>query len=160
MLNLIEIRSFLDIDELAQKKHLLELSDKENLKFSRHRDAEHTIDSVERFVRQTWESGGRFYLIFSKEEVIGTLTINRVSDKVRSLGILMYRSHHNSGNASTAIDCAIKTLRAGECEAISIGTNIANFPMRRVVEKLKFVVDCSNNGLDEIRNIYFVRELR
>lgn len=159
MLSLIKIRSLLDMDDATKKRHLLELSDRENLKFSRQRDIEHTFDSVEMFIRQTWELGGEFYLIFSKENVIGTLTLSRVTNRMQSIGILMYRNHHNSGNASRAIDYAIRTLDTKECEAISIGTNIANFSMRRVLEKLKFVIDYSNNGLDKINNIYFVREL-
>ena len=159
MLSLIEIRSILDMDEATKKRHLLELFDKENLKFSRQRDVEHTIDSVEMFIRQTWELGGKFYLIFSKGNVIGTLTLNRVTNRLQSIGILMYRNHHNSGNASSAIDYAIRTIDAKECKAISIGTHVANFPMRRVLEKLKFVIDCSNNSLDEINNLYFIREL-
>ena len=148
-----EIRDMSALNEHETQNHVAQLNNGSYMQFSRHGLYSHTRETTDSFIKELILQGGRFFLVRSGEEMVGTMTLKWLEQGIRSIGILIYQQHSSKGFATLAINYGIRTSKSEGAIFAQVGTDISNFALRRIMEKLGFEL-CNFSNIQNLYEIY------
>ena len=161
----MEVDSFMILSPDFLRELLLNLNNKNHMKFSVHSQRNQTEGIIKDFLSELHKRSGRYFKIIEHRSgsVVGTFTIKPYSKLHCEVGILIFSKYANHGIASK-IWCSLPDLLSWYGYKFLIaGTQIRNMPMRRIMEKSGMTLDTSRNFPDNMdsdpKNIYFISQI-
>lgn len=144
MISLKEIHESNEMTLEELQNHIVQLNKTGHLQYSRQRLQKHNPETTYGYIQDLKLAGGRFFLILSADEISGTITLRWHDKGCRSVGIFVYEHLASLGVAYEAIQLVTRVVRLEGADMVHVGTSISNMPMRRVSERLGFILQGFN----------------
>jgi RimJ/RimL family protein N-acetyltransferase len=142
---------------------MMNLSDNIHMKYSRQVQVDHSLQTCADYIAKIQQSGGAYFQIYTEDKVIGTFTFIPKRDNAVEAGILIFSKFANKGFGRDVWSYAIDYARSLGFKSFHAGTNIGNFPMRKLMEGAKMELDDEKNFPNgshvTLHDIYFKLQL-
>jgi len=133
-----EVMSVEELSEIFLESLVVNLSDLDHMRFSRHSSKKHNRQTSKDFIDQLLHEGGRYFQILdiSGLDILGSLTLRPHSTLECEAGILIFKSAAGQGLGSAVWMELPKMVKMAGYNRLLAGCHRDNFAMRTLMENL------------------------